>query len=202
MLKNFVKRQFNLFSSFKGKTSFIREFSTLDEKITDNIDKEKVTVKQIKRKAPQRNKEEKYTEEEMDNIHKQDTAIKIMEISDKNYKKLIKYKRFALYLNLPLAIIIPIVNELYLAGLAETSSKMNLYYHLMFVIDVMCFGGAVGGIHGLRNVVIIANYLTKEKKIEFTKLNFQCKPYKIVHDPANLKRVIRNALTPFFIFAT
>jgi hypothetical protein len=142
-------------------------------------------------------KEETYTPEELENIHQEEKVIKIMEISERNFKKIKKYKTLALYFNLPLAIILPILNEFYLAEWSETSSKASLIYHLLFVVDVACFGGAVGGIHGLRNVVILCNYLTKERKVEFTKLDFLRRPYKIVYNPEDLKRVARNPYTPF-----
>jgi hypothetical protein len=142
-------------------------------------------------------KEETYTPEELENIHQEEKVIKIMEISEKNFKKIKKYKTLALFFNLPLAIFLPIVNEFYLAEWSETSSKASMIYHLLFVIDVACFGGAVGGIHGLRNVVVLCNYLTNERKVEFTKLDFLKRPYKVVYEPEELKRVSRTPFTPF-----
>ena len=142
-------------------------------------------------------KEETYTTEELENIHREEKVIKIMEISEMNFKKMKKYKSYALYFNLPLAICLPILNEFYLSAWSETSAKASVIYHLLFVVDIACFGGAVGGLMGLRNIVILCNYITKDRKVEFTKLDFLKRPYKIIYDPEELKRVSRTPLTPF-----
>jgi hypothetical protein len=141
--------------------------------------------------------EEIYTAEEMEAFHSQDKSIKIMEISEKNFKKINKYKKWALYFNLPLTVTIPILNEIYLSGWAETSWKANMVYHMLFAVDVMCFAGALGGLGGLKNVVILCNYLTKDRIVEFTKLDFRRRPYKVLYSPDELKRIPRSAFTPF-----
>ena len=201
MMKNIIaKRVFTLGIKFNKMNFCNMNQNKRKEAFKEDLMKEDWELNST-RSNLKRNKKDKieeiYTKEEMNSLHTENKIVKIMEISEKNFKKIRKYKSFALYFNLPLAIVLPILNEFYLSGWAETSSEANMIYHLLFVVDVMCFGGAVGGIYGLRNVVVLANYLTNEKKVQFTKLNFLKKPYIITCDPAEMNRVTRTPFTPF-----
>ena len=142
--------------------------------------------------------EEKYTFEEFKSMHQDGKVLQIVEIKENIIKKIKLYKKFSLFIGLPLSIIFPYLNEFYFSQLAETSWKYSSIYHFLFMFDLFLFGASGVGILGLRNIVISVNYLTKEKKLELTKLTLQGKPYKCeLQDPDHLMRWKRNFLNPF-----
>ena len=124
--------------------------------------------------------------------------LKIVEINEKIVEKLIKFRKYSFLIGMPLACVIPIINEYYFSELSEASWKYSLFYNSLFFIDSLLFGSSCIGVFGLRNIVISVNYLTKEKKLEMTKLSLFGKQYKSdLQDPDHLMRWKRNFFNPF-----
>jgi len=142
--------------------------------------------------------EEYYNDEEFKKIIEGKDKLKIYEISNSAFKRIKMFKMTSIIFFLPMTLSIPIFNEYFIADLADSSIKFNFIYHLLFSLAGFCFGGSIIGIFGMRNIVILCNYLTKEKKFEMTKMTLSNRAYQThLQDPDNLIRWNRNIFTPF-----
>ena len=124
--------------------------------------------------------------------------MKIVEINEQIIAKLVKFRKFSFFLGMPFSILIPLINEHFFSDLSEASWKYSIIYHFLFLFDSILLGSSCLGVFGLRNIVVLVNYLTKEKKLEMTKISLFGKKYKCqLQEPDNLLRWKRNFFNPF-----
>jgi hypothetical protein len=142
-----------------------------------------------------------YTQEELDKINSKDEDITLMEIKPQNLKQLLLAKRLSLFFNLPLSAFLTIYCE-YNLGIEvnnedTTGTSNTKFYYFLFFVDYMLFLNGCVVLYGLRNIVLLAQYIPAERVIEFTKLSMFCKEYTKKIPIDELKRVSRSPITPF-----
>jgi hypothetical protein len=140
-----------------------------------------------------------YTQEELDALNQKGEEVVIMEIKPQNKKKLLLAKKLSLYLNIPMSILIMVLIDYGFGDVTDMNPKKRPLYYAALTLDYMFFLNGIAIMAGLRNMVLLAKYIPKEKVVEFTKLNFFSKPYKIIEKVDELKRIGggSNKLTPF-----
>jgi hypothetical protein len=178
-------------------------FSTTDpnEKLAE-IQRELAETEEEAEKRKQREERIKflnseYTKEELESVLNQENEITIMEIKEKPKKWLYLAKRVSLFFNIPLSWCLMAYCHYGFGDLAEAATRTVVLHHSLFLLDYLFFLNAISILYGCRNIVLLAKFLPKEKKMEFTKLSLLCKPYKIQVPADELKRVPKAMVTPF-----
>ena len=138
-----------------------------------------------------------YTPEQLEEINKKGEEVQLMEIKPQNYKYITLAKRICLFFNLPLSWFLTFFCEYNISHFDENSGKSLTTFYILYFCDYLLFMNTFIILHGLRNIVLLATYLPKDKQIEFKKLSLlnKIKTQKVNID--DLKRVQRSAMTPF-----
>ena len=125
--------------------------------------------------------------------------LELSEIKQNNKKKLLLAKKLSLYLNIPMSILIMVLIDYGFGDVTDMNPKKRPLYYVTLTLDYMFFLNGIAIMAGLRNIVLLAKYIPKEKVVEFTKLSFFSKAYQVREPVEQLKRAGGgNAkLTPF-----
>jgi len=140
-----------------------------------------------------------YTPEELNKINEKGEEKIIMEIKSQNEKYLKLAKRLGLYLNIPMSIFLMYMIDYGFGDVDEILPKKKPLYYSLMVLDYLFFLNSLMILSGVRNIVLLAKYIPKEKVIEFTKLSLFCKPYQVKDPLSELKRAggANAKMTPF-----
>ena len=99
-----------------------------------------------------------------------------------------------MYLGLPISVLITLFFNTDITQIENT--KLFSIESLILLIDYVLFIGSCSTLFALRNAVIIAKYIPKEKVIEFTKFNMFGKRVKKSVDLDNIQRMRQSHLAP------
>jgi hypothetical protein len=210
---NFSKKRPSLFQGLYNKLRGISNNSESPNNIVTDKNEQKILEEELQKELKESEDEiqvklkreelvklynSTYTPEELEKINSKDDDVVLMEIKSKNLKQLLLAKRISLFFNLPISLFLTFYCEYNLGQetTEESSSNTKLYYFLFFVDYILFLNGCLV-LYGLRNIVLLASYMPKEKVIEFTKLSMFCKEYSKKVPIDNLKRVSRSPITPF-----
>jgi len=201
------------FCKINKNQSQVEEEKDKEVKVSDKIDKsenkkntnkdsepeqtEPLSEKELAKQKRLKEMMATLTEEEFLAIQETNKEYIIMEIKAKNYNYLLRAKRIALIINLPLSVILAFSLENIFGEIPEADITKLVAYYLTIIFDYFLFFNGVFILTGLRNFVLLAKYLPKDKMMEFTKLNWYCKKYTVKESAENLRRMPRMPFTPF-----
>lgn len=190
----------------KIKSFLFTENQNAKEKKTSEFDKH--IKKEIEKADKEREKQKKieewkklknsiYTKEEFLNVTKDKEEIILIEISDKNRKKLKFFKNMCLFFNIPVSLFITFFIDSILPTYVPGNKKhVALWYGLM-ATDYILFVNGVLILSALANICLNAKYLPKENMMEFTKLNILNKPFIVKEKVEIIKRTNAGLFSPF-----
>lgn len=175
----------------------ISDYDKIPEKNKVKIESEDDRSDRLYRESIKQQLASAYTPEELDKIIEKGDEVVLMEIKEKYNKYLKLAKRLSVFVNLPLSFALMGYCHFGFENLAEVDSSTKIFHHILFLLDYLFFLNGLSILYGCRNIVTFSKFIPKDKTIEFTKLNFFAKPYKVVHKIEDLKRATRSMITPF-----
>jgi hypothetical protein len=188
----------NSFSFYEKNDTNKKSHSDFDKQIKKEIDKaDKERERQIKIEEWKKLKNSTYTKDEFENAIKNKDEIVLIEISDKNIKKLKFFKNMCLFFNIPVSLCITFFIDSILPTYVPGNKKHAALWYGLMATDYILFVNGVLILSALANICLNAKYLPKENLMEFTKFNILNKPFVVKEKVETIKRTNAGVFSPF-----